>query len=98
MERSVKGSITSLGLKIIGMSKKNKHTSSSITNVGLKEISKIIKEFEKLYYEGYVRKRSKHKPTVYMLARFTYLDKCMIIADTFNSHVDLVRTEMTSTQ
>ena len=35
----------------------------NITNVSLKDISKIIKEFKDLYYEGYVQKRSKHVPT-----------------------------------
>ena len=33
------------------------------TNVSLKEISKLLKEFEKFPYEGYVRKRPKKNPT-----------------------------------
>ena len=34
-----------------------------ITHVIIKNISNIIKEFGKLPYEGYVRKRSKYIPT-----------------------------------
>ena len=41
--RSGKGFITSLGLKTIGRSKKNKKSRHAITNVSLKDISKIIK-------------------------------------------------------
>ena len=52
-----------MGLKIIIRSKKKKNPSYVITNGSLKDISKIITEFEKLPYEGYVRKRSKHVPT-----------------------------------
>ena len=35
----------------------------SITNASLKDICRNIKKFEKLPYEGYVHKRSKHEPT-----------------------------------
>ena len=38
--------ITSLGIKTIRRSKKIKKAKFSITGVGLKDISKIIKEFE----------------------------------------------------
>ena len=58
-----KGFINSLGIKTIRRSKKNKEARYAITNVSLKDISRIIKEFEKFPYEGYVRKRSKHEPT-----------------------------------
>ena len=59
------------------------------------DISKIIKEFEKLPYKGYVRKRYKIVPTnsYFYLAR--YISKCMT---RLNSHVDPVITQMTSTQ
>ena len=53
--RSGKGLITSLGLKTIGRSKKYKKARYYITNVCLKYLSKMIKEFEKFPYEGYVR-------------------------------------------
>ena len=64
----------------------------------MKDISNIIKDFEKLSYKGYVQKRPKYEPTdsCFYLAR--HLDKCMMRADDLNSHVDPVRTEMTGTQ
>ena len=58
-----KGLITYLGLKTNVRSKKNKEARYDITNVSIKDISKIIKDFEKLPYKGYVRKRLKHEPT-----------------------------------
>ena len=57
--RTGKGLITSLGINTIRIPKKNKKARYNITNVSLKDISKIIKEFEKLPYERYVRKRLK---------------------------------------
>ena len=63
LERSGKGFITSLGLNKIRRSKKIKKERFAITNVSIKEIYNIIKEFEDLPYEGYVRKRSKQMPT-----------------------------------
>ena len=50
--------IASLSLNI-GSSKKEKKARYDITNVSLKNISKLIKAFEKVTYEGYVRKRPK---------------------------------------
>ena len=61
--RSVKRLITSLGIKSNVRSKKYKKESHFITNVRMKNILKIIKEFEKLPYKGYLQKRPKHEPT-----------------------------------
>ena len=47
--------------KNIGRSNK-KNSRYTITNVSMKDLSNIIKEFEKLPYKGYVRKRLKHEP------------------------------------
>ena len=55
-----KGLITSLGLKTISRRGKKKER-YSITNVSMKDISKIIKEFEIFPYEGYVQKRPKYE-------------------------------------
>ena len=49
--RSGKGLITSMGLKTIGRSKKNKNTRYTITNISMKDLSKIIREFENLPYD-----------------------------------------------
>ena len=46
--RSGKGLIIYLGIKTIGRSKKKKKARYSITNVSMKDIHNIIKEFEKL--------------------------------------------------
>ena len=48
-------------------------------------ISRIIKEFEKFPYEGYVRKRSKHVPTDIYVYLARQLAKYMM---RLNSHVD----------
>ena len=64
----------------------------------MKDFSKIIKESEKLPYEGYVRKRPKHEPNYSYFYLKIQLAKCMMRADAFNFHVDAVRTEMPGTQ
>ena len=61
--RSGKGLITSLGLKTTRRSKKIEKARFAITNVSLKGIYNIIKEFEDLPYEDYARNRFKHMPT-----------------------------------
>ena len=60
---SGKGLIASMGLNTIRGSKKNKQARYAITNVSLKNISKIIKEFEKFPYEIYTWNSYKHEPT-----------------------------------
>ena len=60
---SEKGLITSLGLKDKSMPKKYKKARCAIKNVIKKDLSKIIKEFDKLTYKSYERRRPKHKPT-----------------------------------
>ena len=64
----------------------------------MKDLSMIFKEFEKLLYKGYVRKRTKHEPTDSYFYLEIQLSKCMMRADSFNSKVDPVRTEMTGMQ
>ena len=87
--------ITSLGISTIIRSKKKKNSSYTITNISIKDLSKIIKEFEDLPYEGYVHKRSKDGPndSYFYLAR--QLAKCMT---RFNMCVGPVRTQTTNTQ
>ena len=98
MGRSGKGLITSLGLNNNIRPNKNKNARYAITNISMKYLSKIIKEFENFPYKGYVRKIPKHEPTdsYFYLAR--QLAKCTMRADAFNSHVGPARTEMTGTQ
>ena len=87
--RSGKGLINSLGLNTIGTSKKKK-ARYAITNVSMKDLSNIIKEFENLPYEGYVRKRPKHEPTNNFFYLAKHLAKCMMRDYAFNFHVDPV--------
>ena len=54
---SGKGLITSLGLKAKVRPKKYKKARYAIGNVSKKDLSKIIREFERLPYESYERKR-----------------------------------------
>ena len=70
----------------------------AITSFSMKDISNVIKDFEKLPYHVYVRNRPKNEPSdsYFYLAR--QLAKCMMIADAFNLNIDPVRTEITGTQ
>ena len=64
----------------------------------MKDISTIIREFEKLPYESYEKKRPKHEPTDSYVYLARTLMKFMMRADALNSHGYRVRTEMTSTK
>ena len=87
--------IVSLGLKTIRRSKEIKKERFDITNVSLKDISKIIKEFEDIPYEGYFRTRSKHMPAESSFCLARHLAKCMM---RLNMRVGPVRIQMTNTQ
>ena len=95
---SGKGLIISQGLKTNVRPMRYKKTRYAITNVSMKYLPKIIKEFKKLPYKGYVWKRPKHEPTdsYFYLAR--QLTKCTMIDDNLNLHVYPVRMEMTGMQ
>ena len=95
---SGKGLITSLGLNTYVTTKKTKKERYVITNVSMKNLSKIIKDFEKLPYKGYVRKSPKHEPTGSYFYLSRHLSKCMMRADALNFHVDPVKTEMDAIQ
>ena len=66
-------------------------------NVSKKELSKIIREFEKFEKLPYEKKRPKHEPTdsYFYLAR--QLAKCMMRADALNWHGYRSYTEMNAT-
>ena len=50
-------------LKAKTRSKKYKKARYAIGNVSIKDLSEIIREFEKLRYKSYERRRPKHDPT-----------------------------------
>ena len=64
----------------------------------MKDISKIIKEFENVFDEGYVQKMNNNEPTESSFYLSRQIAKYMMRADALNFHADLVRTEMTGTQ
>ena len=64
----------------------------AILNVSKKDLSKIIREFEKLPYESYEKKRPKHEPTDSYFYPAIQLAKCMMRADALNSDNYPVRT------
>ena len=70
----------------------------AIGNVSKKDLSNIIREFEKLPYESYDKKRPKHDPTVSYFYLARQLSKCMMRTDSLNSHVCPIRTKMNGTK
>ena len=92
MERSGKGLIKYLGFKAKVRPQKYKKAKYAIGNVSKKDLSKIIKEFEKLPYEIYDKKRTKHGPTYSYFYQARQIAKCTMRADAFNSHIYPVRT------
>ena len=61
--RSGRGLVNSLGLKAKERLKKYKKSRYSIRNINMKELSNIIREFEKLPYKIYESRRPKYDPT-----------------------------------
>ena len=88
--------IASLGFRAKVRPHQYKKARHAIRNVSKKDLSKIIKEFDKLPHQSYEKKRPKYEPTdrYFYLAR--QIAKCMMRADAINSHVYPVRTEMTA--
>ena len=90
--------ITSLGLKAKTRPNKHKKARYAIKNVSKKDLSNIIREFDKLTYKSYERRRPNNEPTdsYFYLAR--HIGKCMMIADAHNLDNYLVKTKMTATK
>ena len=93
-----KGLITSLVLNTNVVAKKIEKKRYSITNIIMRDISKIIQDFEKLPYKGSMRKSPKHEHTDICSYLARHIAKCMIRYDVFNSQVDPIRMEMIDTQ
>ena len=90
-----KGLITSLCLNAIARAKKYKKARYAIGNVSKKDLSNNIREFDRLPYTSYERRRSKHDPTYSYSYLAIQLAKCMMRADALNSHVYPVIIEIT---
>ena len=61
----------------------------------MRDLSKIIRDIEKLPYKNYESRRPKHDPTDSYFYLDGHIANCMMRADALNSHVDPVRTEIT---
>ena len=86
LERSGKRLITSLGFKTKVRLKKLKKARYAIGNVSKKDISKIIRKFEKFEKLPYEKKRPKNEPTDRYFYLSRQLAKCMMRSDTLNWH------------
>ena len=64
----------------------------------MKDISKIIREFEKLPYKSYESRRPKHELTENYFYLSRKLAKYMMRADAFDSHIYPERIEITGTK
>ena len=64
----------------------------------MKDLSKIIRDFEKLPYKSYERRRPKNDPTDSYFYPETKLAECNMRADALNLHVYPVRMEMAGTK
>ena len=90
--------ITSLGLKAKNRAKEIQKSRYAIIKVSKKDLSKIVREFEKSPSESYDRKRPKHEHTDSYFYLAIQLAKCMTRSDALNLHVYPVITEMNGTQ
>ena len=92
---SLKGLITSMGIKVKARPKKQKKEIYCIGNVSMKDILNIIREFEKLPYKIDGRKSAKHDPTDIYFYLENQIAKCLMRADALNLHIYPIGTEMT---
>ena len=86
LERPGKGLITPLGFKAKLRPKKYKKARYAIRNVSKKDLSKIIREFEKFKKLPYEKNRPKHEPTDSYFYLSRQLAKCMMRSNNLNWH------------
>ena len=77
------GLITSRGFKAKVRPHKYKYKRYANVNVSKKDLSKIIKEFDKLPYESYDKKRPKHELTGSYFYPVRQPAKCITTTDVF---------------
>ena len=78
LKRSGKGLITSLGFNSKVRPQRYKKARYAIVNVSKKDLSKIIKDFEKFDKLPYEKKRPKHEPTDSYFHIARQIVKCMM--------------------
>ena len=96
LERPGKGLINSMGFKAKARPQKYKKARYAIVIVGGKDISKIIKDFEKIEKLPCEKNRTKHEPTESYLHLARQLAKCMMRSDNLNWHDHGGYTKMTA--
>ena len=84
LDRSGKELITSLCFKAKARPQKYKRARYAIGNVSEKDLSKIIKEFEKIGKVPYVKRITKHEPTPRYFHLVRQFEKCMVRSDEHN--------------
>ena len=78
---------TALALKTKARSQKYKKERYAIGNVSMKELSNIIKEFEKITKVPYEKRIPKHELTSSYFHLVRCIAKCMMRSDEHNRHV-----------
>ena len=86
MEGSVKGLVTALAFKTKVRSPKYKKARYAIGNFSEKDLSKIIKDFEKVGKLPYDIRITKHEATYSYFCLVRQPVKCMMISDQINWH------------
>ena len=87
MEGSGKRFVTALDLKTRARPKKYKKARYAIGNVSMKDLSKKIKEFEKIVRVSYLKRIPKHEPTSSYFHLVVCLGECMMRFGENNHHV-----------
>ena len=85
--RTGKGSLTALAIKTKVRPKKYKKARYAIGNVSMKDLSNIIKEFEKNVKVPYVKRIPKHEPTSSYYHLVGCIAECMMRSDEHNRHM-----------
>ena len=79
--------VTALAFKTKVRSQKYKKAMYAIGNVSKKDLSKIIKEFEKIGKVTYVKRIPKHDPNSRYYHLLRCITECMMRSDEFNRHM-----------
>ena len=85
--KSGKGLVTDLDFNTKVRSQKYKKSGYAIVNISKKDLSKIIKEFEKIGKVSYVKRIPKHDPTSSYYHLVRCIAECMMRSDEHNRHV-----------
>ena len=96
LKRSGKGFITFLGFKTKSRLHKYKKERHVTGNVSKKDLSKIIREFEKFEKLTSEKKRPKHQPTESYSYLARQIEKCMMRSDKLNWYDHGGYTKMTA--